>query len=226
MSHSQATTHDPRWRRLPEERPQQILDAALSVFSEHGIDAAKLEEIATRAGVSKGTIYLYFPSKEELFKEVVRQRVGPAIANADRASSMEGSAEEQLRSYITHQWTCLGEQDSEGWIRLVILELHKYPDLAAFHWDEVVTRSNQILGDIISRGIASGEFRQVDPLVAVRMIKALILMHVLWTGPRAPAPKEHRPRLEEVLGNVTDFALHALRATSHRSAPASGASHA
>ena len=226
MTHTHTTSSDPRWRRLPEERPQQILDAALSVFAEHGIDAAKLEEIATRADVSKGTIYLYFSSKEELFKAVVRQKVGPAIANADRVSATGGTAEDQLRSYLAQQWECLGEQDSEGWIRLVMLELHKYPDLAKFHWDEVVTRSNLILGDIIRRGIASGEFRQVDPLAAVQMIKALILMHVLWTGPRAPAPVEHRPALNKVLSNVTDFALHALRATPHREAPDSGASHA
>src|SRR5450631_1043869 len=133
MATPHAVSHDPRWRRLPEKRPQQILDAALSVFAEHGIDAAKLEEIAARAGVSKGTIYLYFPSKEELFREVVRQKVGPAIANADRLVSAEGTAEEQLRTYLAHQWECLGREDSEGWIRLVVFELHKYPDLADFH---------------------------------------------------------------------------------------------
>src|SRR5579872_6701385 len=128
MSTTQASP-DPRWRRLPEERPQQILDAALSVFAEHGIDAAKLEEIAARAGVSKGTIYLYFQSKEELFREVVRQRVGPAMANADIAGASDGPAEDQLRAYLEHQWECLGQNDSEGWIRLVVFELHKYPDL-------------------------------------------------------------------------------------------------
>jgi AcrR family transcriptional regulator len=226
MSTAHATSHDPRWRRLPEERPQQILDAALSVFAEHGIDAAKLEEIAARAGVSKGTIYLYFASKEELFREVVRQRVGPAIANADKAIESEESAEAQLKTYLRHQWECLGAEDSEGWIRLVMLELHKYPDLAAFHWDEVVTRSNQVLGDIIRRGVASGEFRQCDEATTVHMIKALILMHVLWTGPRAPAPLEHRPALETVLANITDFVLHALRAVPQRAVPASGAPHA
>ena len=226
MSTAHVTTHDPRWRRLPEERPQQILDAALSVFAEHGIDAAKLEEIAARAGVSKGTIYLYFPSKEELFREVVRRKVGPAIANADNASASEGSAEDQLRCYLAHQWECLGLEDSEGWVRLVVLELHKYPDLAAFHWDEVVTRSNRILGEIIRRGIASGEFRPMDPQTTVQMIKALILMHVLWTGPRAPAPAGHRPAPENVLANITDFVLHAVRATPHRAAPDSGAPHA
>lgn len=222
MASIQTAPHDPRWRRLPEERPNQILDAALSVFAEHGIDAAKLEEIAARAGVSKGTIYLYFCSKEELFREVVRRKVGPAIASADQSSGTEGSAEDQLRSYLAQQWECLGREDSEGWVRLVVLELHKYPDLASFHWDEVVTRSNRILGDIIRRGIASGEFRQADPETTVRMIKALILMHVLWTGPRAPAPPEHRPAAENVLANLTDFVLHALR-PAPRAVPASGA---
>lgn len=223
MSNVQATPHDPRWRRLPEERPQQILDAALSVFAEHGIDAAKLEEIAARAGVSKGTIYLYFSSKEELFREVVRQRVGPAIANADKLSASGESAEVQLKSYVAHQWECLGLADSEGWIRLVMLELHKYPDLAAFHWDEVVTRSNAILSEIIARGVASGEFRPIDPLTAAQMVKAVVLMHVLWTGPRAPAPAQHRPALESVLDNITDFVLHALRATPACAVPTSGA---
>ena len=226
MSTSHAASHDPRWRRLPEERPQQILDAALSVFAEHGIDAAKLEEIAARAGVSKGTIYLYFPSKEELFREVVRQRVGPAIASADEAADAAGSAEDQLRNYLAHQWDCLGRQDSEGWIRLVVLELHKYPDLAAFHWQEVVTASNRILCDILRRGIASGEFRDTDPDTAVHMIKALIVMHVLWTGPRAPAPPAHRPATDRILANITDFVLHALRAAPPRAVPASGATHA
>jgi AcrR family transcriptional regulator len=223
MSTAHTPSADPRWRRLPEERPQQILDAALSVFAEYGIDAAKLEEIAARAGVSKGTIYLYFSSKEELFREVVRQKIGPAIANADAATATGGSAEDQLRTYIAHQWACLGLEDSEGWIRLVMLELHKYPDLAAFHWDEVVSRSNRILADILTRGIASGEFRPMDPLISAQMIKAVILMHVLWTGPRAPAPAEHRPAIESVLANITDFVLHALRATPPRAVPASGA---
>ncbi len=211
MTVTQPHVNDPRWRRLPEERPQQILDAALSVFAEHGIAEARLEEIAARAGVSKGTIYLYFPSKEELFREVVRQRVGPLIENADKSISSELSAVEQLKSYLKHQWECLGLADSEGWLRLVLFELHKYPDLAQFHYDEIVTRSNKILSDIIGRGISTGEFRDVDPQTAAKMIKALILMHVIWTGARAPAPVAHRPEVKNVLRNVTDFVLHALR---------------
>ena len=223
MTTTPALSPDPRWRRLPEERPQQILDAALSVFAEHGIAAAKLEEIAARAGVSKGTIYLYFPSKEELFRAVVRQKIGPLIANADLLIAAEGTAEQQMRAYLKHQWDCLGSEESEGWIRLVVFELHKYPDLAAFHWDEIVSQSNRILSEIIQRGVASGEFRPTDTLSTTRMIKALILMHVLWTGPRAPSPPQHRPSIHSVLANVTDFVLHALRATPQPAVPASGA---
>src|SRR6478609_4648585 len=75
---------EPRWRRLPEERPKQILDAALEVFSERGLAAARLEDIAKRAGLSKGTIYLYFPNKEELFREVIRHTIIAQIERAER----------------------------------------------------------------------------------------------------------------------------------------------
>ena len=92
------TSHEPRWRRLPEERPRQILDAALEVFGERGLAGAKLDEIARRAGVSKGTIYLYFPNKEELFREMIRQTVVARIEAGERESAnFPGSAVEQLR---------------------------------------------------------------------------------------------------------------------------------
>ena len=93
---------DSRWRRLPEERPGQILEAAVAVFAEHGISAAKLEDIAALAGVSKGTIYLYFSSKEELFREVVRLTVVPLIAQADEASAIRSlSAQPHLDGRYT-----------------------------------------------------------------------------------------------------------------------------
>ena len=210
MTDSIAAHSDPKWRRLPEERPQQILEAALAVFAEHGIAAAKLEAIAARAGVSKGTIYLYFQSKEELFKEVVRQTVVPLIARGDDVLA-HGTATEQLKNYLAHQWGCFDRDQSEGWVRLVLLELHKYPDLAEFHRTEVIERSNQVLGDIIRRGVASGEFRDVEPDAAVSMIKALILMHVLWTGKRSRTSRLRSTPRAQVLLEITDFALHALR---------------
>src|SRR3954464_7728803 len=91
----------PRWRRLPEERPAQILDAALDVFAEHGLGAARLEDIAKRAGLSKGTIYLYFPNKEALFREVVRQTVVSQIESGERDfHAATGSARAALADHL------------------------------------------------------------------------------------------------------------------------------
>jgi AcrR family transcriptional regulator len=198
----------------------------VSVFAEHGIAAAKLEEIAVRAGVSKGTIYLYFASKEELFREVVRQTVVPHIAQAD-AIPRDGSASEQIKRYLAHHWKQFSRAESEGWVRLVLLELHKFPDLARFYREEVVERSNRVLGDIIRRGVESGEFRPVDPEVTVRMIKALLLMHVLWGGARSLAPRPGGQAQTRALQDITDFVVHALRhhSTDERP-PADGAPHA
>ena len=224
MTTSDTTPADPRWRRQPEERPRQILDAAVAVFSEHGIAAAKLEEIAARAGVSKGTIYLYFPSKEDLFREVVRQDVVPLIARADNVL-MHGTPTEQLVEYLHHQWKSLTRDESEGWIRLVLLELHKYPDLAEFYRQEVIARSNHVLGDIVRRGVASGEFRAIEPDTAVAMTKAIILMHVLWTGRCSHAPQFRAKPPGQVIADITDFVLHALRADrAATSEPRAGAS--
>lgn len=215
------TAPDAKWRRQPEERPRQILDAALSVFAEHGIASARLEEIAARAGVSKGTIYLYFQSKEDLFREVVRLVLVPLIARGDELSA-HGTATEQLTSYLAHQWTVFDLPNSEGWVRLVLLELHKYPDLAAFYRTEVIDRSNQVLGAIVRRGVASGEFRPLDPECAVRMIKAVILMHVLWSGSLSLTIQlRARPRAQ-VLEEITGFILHALQAPA-APAPTTGA---
>jgi AcrR family transcriptional regulator len=202
---------DPRWRRLPEERPRQLLDAALHVFADKGIAAAKLEEIAARAGVSKGTIYLYFPSKEELFKAVVRQCLVPRIAEGERVAGSTGTAQEQLRRYLLHHWSCFDTEGSDGWVRLVVSELHRYPELAACYRDELIVVSNRALGGIIARGVARGEFRTVDPIVTGHIIKAITLMHILWSGSTvAHSEIGARPR-RDTIENIIDFVLHALR---------------
>src|ERR1700759_2945816 len=98
-------TNEPRWRRLPEERPGQILAAALEVFGERGLAAARLDDIARRAGVSKGTIYLYFPNKEELFREMIRHIVVGQLEAAERAASEStGSATETLTEFMRTYW--------------------------------------------------------------------------------------------------------------------------
>src|SRR5437868_12611503 len=96
---------EPRWRRLPEERPRQILSAALEVFGEHGLATARLEDIAKRAGLSKGTIYLYFPNKEELFREVVRQTIVAQIEEGERHfDASTANATNTLREFMRRYW--------------------------------------------------------------------------------------------------------------------------
>src|SRR5439155_10719058 len=99
------SSQEPRWRRLPEERPQQIIDAALAIFGERGLAGARLEDIAKRAGLSKGTIYLYFPNKEELFREMVRDIVVGHLEVAERAvRDSTASVTETLTDFMRQYW--------------------------------------------------------------------------------------------------------------------------
>jgi AcrR family transcriptional regulator len=211
-------TSDPRWRRLPEERPGQILDAALRVFSEKGLEAAKLEEIATLAGVSKGTIYLYFQSKEDLFREVVRANVVPLVDKVERGVG-SAPATVELERYLRTHWESIARDNSAGWMRLVVGELHRFPDLAEFYSREVISRSWNILSGIILRGIASGEFRAVDPGAAVSMVHATTIMHAIWVGPTSLHPHVRAKPRQQVIDEIIDFILHALR-SAQSAAPA------
>jgi AcrR family transcriptional regulator len=173
------STTEPRWRRMPEERPRQILDAALAVFGERGLADARLDDIARRAGLSKGTIYLYFPNKEELFREVVRQTIIRGIEEAEQVAPA-GSAIEELRGHMRSYWTFLRSPVFEVLHRLVQIELHQFPDLAEFYAREVVQRTNTLLCRVLERGMKAGEIRPMDPMVAARMLMALFVTHAVW----------------------------------------------
>jgi AcrR family transcriptional regulator len=207
------SSQEPRWRRLPEERPQQIIDAALKIFGERGLACARLEDIAKRAGLSKGTIYLYFPNKEELFREVVRQTVIAQIERAERelAAAEALSATETLVRFMHGYWDFLRSPTFAALFRLVHAELGNFPDLARFYSREVVERLLRLLAGILERGMSRGEFRRMDPIVAARMLGPLVLMHALWCNHpdlfKATALKSK----EEVLNEVLSFYLHAIR---------------
>lgn len=204
---NQAAEQEHRWRRLPEERPGQILVAAMDVFAEHGIAGARLEEIAARAGVSKGTIYLYFPSKEDLFRAVVREVVVPRIVETEQSVRGETPTAE-LENYMRLQWERFtGPGGGASWIRLVLTELPKHRDLAEFYVAEMASATRALHG-ILDRGMASGEFRRMAPRAAVSIIKSIALMHVLWMQFPSPAgAAKARADIDEMV----DFVLHALR---------------
>jgi AcrR family transcriptional regulator len=203
---------EPRWRRLPEERPRQILEAALATFGEHGLACSRLDDIATRAGLSKGTIYLYFPNKEELFREVVRQTVIAQIECAERelADAAALTATETLVQFIRSYWDFLRSPTFAALFRLVHAELGNFPDLARFYSVEVIERTLRLLATLLERGMANGEFRRMDPAVAARMIGPLLVMHAMWSNHKDIFTSTANKTDQQVLDEVLNFYLHAI----------------
>ncbi|MEP6765305.1 MAG: TetR/AcrR family transcriptional regulator [Gemmatimonadaceae bacterium] len=200
-------------RRAPEERPQQILDAAFHVFGEHGLANARLEDIAKRANVAKGTIYLYFPNKEELFREMVRQSMVQALNRNEEIlrERADESATEQLKALFDEWWGFLRSERFAVVHRLVIGELHNFPDLMQFYADEVILRGRRVISGVISRGIERGEFRQMDPDVGSRMLSALGVSHSIWCTRRNFFPALLLTSDDDLGAQILDFYLHALR---------------
>ena len=203
---------EPRWRRLPEERPEQILTAALVEFGERGLAGARLEDIAKRAGLSKGTIYLYFPNKEALFREMVRHTVVSKLEESERIfETMNASVTETLIAFMRRYWTFIRSSQFAPLFRLIHAEIHNFPDLARFYAEEVVMRGHRLIAGIISRGIESGEFRSVDPFVAARMLTAPFVMHGLWCTHRECFASVAKKTDEQVLDELMQFYLYAIQ---------------
>jgi AcrR family transcriptional regulator len=212
----------PKWRRCPEDRPSQIIKAALEVFGECGLANARLQDIAERAGVSKGTIYLYFPNKEELFREMVRQTAVAAIERAEQAN-VPGTPSNQLVAFMRGYWAFVRSPVFVTIYRLVLAELHQFPDLAKFYANEVVARGQKLLSGIISRGIEAGEFRDIDPMVAARMLVAIIVMNGIWRDEHTGVPLLAHKSDEEVFRELAQFYMHAIAPTDGAFAQADGA---
>ncbi|WP_374356102.1 TetR/AcrR family transcriptional regulator [Chitinimonas sp.] len=171
----------PRWQRRKDARPSEITDAALSLFVDRGYAATRLDDVAKLAGVTKGTVYLYFTNKEELFKAVVRETLLPELALAETLlHEHTGSWEALLRDFIVRWARRMAQGKSSGISKLMIAESANFPELATFYVNEVVSRSRRLFADVIARGIAAGEFRAVDPMMASRAITAPMLMVNIW----------------------------------------------
>lgn len=210
---SEHATTEPRWRRLPEERPRQIIDAALAVFGERGLAASRLEDIAKHAGVSKGTIYLYFPNKEELFREVVRSTVITKLEEREQLYlSAAGAPTNVFENFMRTYWRFLRSADFAPIFRLVHAEIHNFPDLATFYAEEVVARGHRLIETLISKGIEAGEFRDIDPRVAARMLASTFVMHGVWCRHREYFQSVANKTDDQILQELIDFFLHALGA--------------
>ncbi len=153
----------PTRRRRKDARPQELLDAALDLFVEKGFAATRADEVAQRAGVSKGTLYLYYPSKEELLKAVIREHLSSRIAaGAAIADKHRGPMAALLRDVFSHWWQDVLDSPTSGVFKLIITEVRNFPDLAAFYHREVVEPGERLIGRIVQRGIDAGEFDALD----------------------------------------------------------------
>ena len=181
----------PTRRRRKQARPQELLDAALALFVEKGFAATRIEEVAQAAGVSKGTLYLYFASKEELLKAVIAEHLSERItAGAALAAGFQGSVPALLRELLTRWWTQLYDSPASGVFKLVITEVRSFPEIAEFYQREVVARAHALLGAVIEQGMARGELRRVDVDGAVHSLVFPLIMlclHKHSLGACAPA---------------------------------------
>src|SRR5258708_17462963 len=169
-----------RWRRRKEARPGESLGAALACFAEHGVGGTRLDAVATRAGITKGTLYLYFPNKEELFKAVVRQAI---VANIARGEALVAESDEPapvLLERLIHHWAQLIPTPASAIPKLVLAEAGNFPDLARFYVDEVVDRGPALIRGVIRTGITRGEFRAVDVESGTYCVIAPMVLALLW----------------------------------------------
>ena len=178
---SVAESQEPVTRqRRKQARPQELLDAALALFVEKGFAATRSEEVAQRAGVSKGTLYLYYPSKEELFKAVVRHNLANLIAEGrEMAEQFEGSSSELLALLLHTWWDRFGNTPAAGIHKIVIAEVRNFPELAQFYTDEVILPADQLFSSCVQRGIDRGEFRPMPVHeVSLAIIAPMIFMAI------------------------------------------------
>jgi AcrR family transcriptional regulator len=215
-------TAPPKWRRCPEDRPDQIIQAAFQLFGERGLANTRLQDIAERAGVSKGTIYLYFPNKEELFREMIRQTAVAAIERAEQ-SMPQGTPGVVLLAYMRGYWEFVRSPAFSTIYRLVLGELHQFPDLAKFYADNVVQRGLRLIAGLVQRGIDSGDFRDIDPMIAARMLAALTVMNGIWRDERTGVPILCHKSDEQVFAEMAQFYLHAIAPSQGAFAQADGA---
>jgi len=170
-----------RWQRRKESRSPEILEAALAVFAEKGFAATRLDDIAAKAGITKGTIYLYFDSKQALFEALARQSIGVQIDQVKaQLAQFPGASAELLRLVITTMGRFAITSDRVVLPRLVLAEAANFLMLAEFWRREIIERGIELMSGIIRRGIARGEFRPIEPQHAARLCMAPILIIVLW----------------------------------------------
>ncbi|SEA56024.1 TetR/AcrR family transcriptional regulator [Acidovorax soli] len=207
--------------RRKQARPGELIEAALDLFVEKGFAATRVDEVAARAGVSKGTLFLYFPSKEELFKAVVRENIAGRFAEWTlELDAFEGSTDDLLRYCYQVWWERIGSTKTSGITKLMLSEAHHFPEITQFYQREVMDPGQALIRRILQRGVDRKEFRPLDMDYAVYLVLAPMIFLMLWKhsmGACVPDAQDLDP--EKYLAMQADNILHGLCAAAPSSGP-------
>ncbi len=178
---SLATATKPAHRRRKEARPHELRSAALALFVEKGFAATRLEEVAARAGVSKGTLYLYFDSKEALFLSVIKESMLPLLQKGRDVIDLNAdNPEVALRAFLFGWWNLIGDTELSGVPKLMMSEAGNFPEVAQFYLNEVIQPAKNMLQEILDMGMEKGIFRAVDTKTVTHILMAPLLQLVMW----------------------------------------------
>lgn len=170
-----------KWERRKDYRPGELLDAALEMFAERGYAATRLDDVARAAGVSKGTLYLYYPSKEDLFKAVVRSAILDWLSGFQRKAQDDTlDSTSLLNNFFAEFWHRLVATRLSAIMKLVVAEASNFPEVAKFFHQEVVTPIMQLLVRLIQRGVERREFRDVDAEMCAHLWISLPVLKAIW----------------------------------------------
>jgi AcrR family transcriptional regulator len=197
-------------RRAPTERPREILDAALALFVEKGFAATRLDDVAERAGLSKAAIYLYFDDKTALFQGVIQQAVGSNLGTVETMlAAHRGSMAELLPRILEFMASRIEDTPLASVAKVVIAESRAFPEIGRFYLKEVIGRGLPLMEGLIARGIAQGEFREVDPGLTVRSLVGAMLLGGMWKTVFEPIGGE-KLDVRALARHHADLMLHAL----------------
>ena len=203
-----------RWRRRKEDRPAEILTAALRLFSDKGFALTKLNDVAKEAGVSKGTLYLYFDGKEALFKAVINEFVLPQIEKAEEQAEQYSGSISELMFELQERWRInILETELSGISKIMMAEASNFPELAQFYLENVIHRTRDFVENIIRIGVERDEFISCNSEYAARTFLTPMVYSAVWKHSLAPFDVDYD--VKEYLKSNLDIFLRGIQKEHH-----------
>ena len=202
-----ALKSSPRGQEPKQRRQEQILAAAFQVFAVQGYEAARLDDVAERAGIAKGTIYLYFRDKKQLFRAVVRSLLRKRFDVLAR--SFSGSAEDLLRELLSRMYSeIVSNEKVRSILRLLVAESGRFPQLSEIYHREIIAPGMNAVRQALLQGITAGEFRKTAAVEFPQLLAAPGVLAILW---RLLHGERHRLDLDAYSKAHLEFVLDSLR---------------